>query len=234
MKKLTKAILLILLAFLIAGGGYWLYGFLYDTSHYLTTENAQITADMVAVSPLVTGKLLEWPVKEGDIVKNGQLLGRQDTGNMVSSSTLSAGGLGGTADSIAGRAEIHAPIDGMIIQTSVVVGQMVAPGTSVATIADIGNMYVTANIEETNIFKVQVGQKVSMTIDAYPGRHFSGYVIRIGKAANSIFNPFSNMTTSGTFSKTTQLLPVDISIVDADQLTLYPGFNTTVKIRIKE
>jgi multidrug resistance efflux pump len=94
-------------------------------------------------------------------------------------------------------------------------------------------MYITANIEETNIFKVKEGQPVDITIDAYPGKVFQGYVSHIGKAANSVFNPFSNITTSGTFSKTTQLLPVKISIVGGDALTLYPGFNATVKIHIQ-
>jgi multidrug resistance efflux pump len=73
---------------------------------------------------------------------------------------------------------------------------------------------------------------VDIKIDAYPGQNFKGYVSHIGKAANSIFNPFSNITTSGTFSKTTQLLPVKIILVNAKDLTLYPGFNATVRIHI--
>lgn len=232
MKK-ARLIILVVLVLALAGGGWALYNYVYDSTHYLRTENAQVMADMVAVSPLVTGKLTDWSVKEGDIVKNGQVLGRQDTGTLVSSSSLSSSALGSTADSVASKAEIKAPIDGMVIQSSVVEGQMVAPGTSVATIANISNMYITANIEETNIFKVKEGQAVDITIDAYPGQFFQGYVSHIGKAANSVFNPFSNITTSGTFSKTTQLLPVKISIVNGDQLTLYPGFNATVKIHIK-
>lgn len=232
MKK-ARAIIAVVLVLALAAGGWALYRYLYDTAHYLSTENAQVMADMVAVSPLVTGKIANWLVREGDLVKNGQVLGRQDTGTLVSSSALNSSALGGTADSIASKAQIKSPIDGMVIQSSVVEGEMVAPGTSVATIADIANMYITANIEETNIFKVKEGQQVEISIDAYPGRAFHGYVTHIGQAANSIFNPFSNITTSGTYSKTTQLIPVKISIANADELTLYPGFNATVKIRIK-
>lgn len=232
MKKI-RLIVLIVVVLALAGGGWALYNYYYESTHYLRTENAQVMADMVAVSPLVTGKLTDWSVAEGDMVKAGQVLGRQDTGTMVSSSAVNSSALGSTADSVASKAEIKAPIDGMVIQTSVVEGQMVAPGTSVATIADTSDMYITANIEETNIFKVKEGEAVDVSIDAYPGQTFTGYVAHIGKAANSVFNPFSNITTSGTFSKTTQLLPVKISLANADGLTLYPGFNATVKIHIK-
>ncbi len=232
MKKAGLIVILVVLLAL-AGGGWWLYGTIYDSTHFLTTENAQVMADMVAVSPLVTGELSDWPVQEGDMVKAGQVLGRQDTGSMVSNSAMSSSTLGSTADSIASKADIKAPINGMVIATDVVEGQMVAPGTTVATIADVSHMYISANIEETSIFKIKEGQTVDITIDAYPGQVFQGTVTTVGKAANSIFNPLSSITTSGTYSKTTQLIPVQISIVDGDQLTLYPGFNATVKIHIQ-
>ena len=230
-KPKTKLILLIVVILLAAGGvGAILYSNYQDT-HFYTTENAQVLSDMISVSPLVTGKLTEWNVKQGDMVKAGQILGRQDTGTLVQSSTVNSAALGSTADSISSKADIQSPIDGMVIQSSVVKGQMVAPGSSVVTIADVSNMYVTANVEETNIFKIKEGQLVDIRIDAYPGKTFTGYVSSIGKAANSIFNPFSNLTTSGTFSKTTQLVPVKISIADAKELPL--GFNATVNIHIQ-
>ncbi|MEI6102010.1 MAG: efflux RND transporter periplasmic adaptor subunit, partial [Eubacteriales bacterium] len=177
--------------------------------------------------------LTEWNIKEGDMVKTGQILGRQDTGTMVSSSTVNSAALNSTADSIADKADIASPIDGMVVQSSVVRGQMIAPGSSVATIADMSNMYVTANVEETNIFKIKAGQQVDISIDAYPGKQFTGYVSRIGKVTNSVFNPFANMTTSSTFSKTTQLVPVNITIMGAEGLELYPGFNATVTVHIQ-
>lgn len=232
-KPKAKLITLIVVILLLAAGVGALLYVNYNDTHFYSTENAQVMADMISVSPLITGKLASWDIKEGDMVKTGQILGRQDTGMLVQSSALSPSALQSSADLIAGKADIVSPIDGMVIQSSVVKGEMVAPGTSVVTIADISNMYITANIEETNIFKIKEGQLVDILIDAYPGRNFTGYVMAIGKAANSIFNPFSNLTTSGTFSKTTQLLPVKISINGAKELTLYPGFNATVKIHIQ-
>ncbi len=235
MKKASKLklVLIIVVALLLLGGGGTLYGIYYNDTHYYYTENAQVMADMISVSPLMTGKLSEWNVKEGDMVKIGQILGRQDTGTLSSSSSVNSAALGTTGDVIANKADIVSPIDGMVLQSTVIKGEMVAPGTSVVTIADISNMYITANIEETNIFKIKKGQLVDVTIDAYAGQKFTGYVTGVGKATNSVFNPFSNITTSGTFSKTTQLVPVKITVAGAQNLTLYPGFNATVRIHIQ-
>ena len=232
-KKKFKIIMLAIAALAVAGGAYALFDALYQDSHFYSTENAQVSADMVSVYPLVTGKLIDWNVKLGDIVKADEVLGRQDTAALMTSSSVNSSALGSSADAVANKSVIVSPIDGMVIQTTVVNGQTVAPGTALAVIAKVSDMYITANIEETNILKIKEGQPVDITIDAYPGRAFHGYVIEIGKATNSLFNMFANITTSGTFSKTTQLIPVKISIEDADGLTLIPGINATVKVHIQ-
>ena len=233
MKKKTKVVLIIIVVLIVLGGGYALWDMNYQDTHYFKTENAQVMADMIDVYPLVTGKLTDWNVKVGDMVTANQVLGHQDTSALVTSSATSSAALSSAADSVANKSVITSPIDGMVIQSSVVNGEMVAPGTAVAVVARISDMYITANIEETNILKIAEGQQVDISIDAYPGQTFHGYVVQIGKATNSLFNMFSNITTSGTFSKTTQLLPVKISIENADDLTLYPGFNATVKVHIQ-
>jgi multidrug resistance efflux pump len=229
----AKLILLIVVVLIVAGGAGALLYVNYTDTHFYSTENAQVMSDMISVYPLLTGKLTEWDIQEGDAVKTGQIMGRQDTGTLVSSSAVNSAALQNSADSIASKADIVSPIDGVVIQSTVVKGEMVAPASSIATIADLSHMYITANIEETNILKIKEGQAVDIKIDMYPGRDFTGYVEKIGKAANSIFNPFSNLTTSGTFSKTTQLLPVKISIAGAEDLNLSPGVNATVKIHIQ-
>lgn len=232
MKKFKKAIILIVVLALIGGvgaGGYFIYDYLY----FFSTDNAQVTASMITVIPEVTGKVANWNVKEGDFVKTGQLLGHQDVDELITSSAISTAALSSTADSIASKADIKSPIDGKVIQSEVVKGEVVSPSVTVATIADTSNIYVSANIEETSIFKIKPGQKVDISIDAYPGRRFMGYVQSIGEATQSTFSPIASISTSGTFSKVTQLIPVKISIVDSENLRLLLGLNVTVKIRIK-
>lgn len=232
MKKFKKVVILIIVLAVIGGigaGGYYIYDYFY----FFSTDDAQITANMVTVIPEVTGKITNWDIKEGDYVKTGQILGHQDVDELITSSAISTAALDSTADSIASKADIKSPIDGKVIQSSIVKGEVVSPSVEAATIADTSNVYINANIEETTIFKIKPGQKVDISIDAYKGRHFTGYVESIGEATQSTFSPVATISTSGTFSKVTQLIPVKISIVDNANLKLLLGLNATVKIHIK-
>jgi len=230
MKK--KIIAILILVIILAGGGYWLYTFWLGSVNYFTTDNASVTADMVTITPLVTGNVLSWNVKEGDEVKSGQLLGRQDLGSMVQSSAVNASSLSSSADSIISKADIKTPIDGKVVQSNVIEGETIAPGMQVAVVADTNNMYIRANVEETSIFRVREGQKVTISIDAYPKKVFTGFVESIGSATQSAFSNMPSLNTSGTYTKTTQLIPIKINLVNNDNLPLMLGMNSTVRIRV--
>ena len=232
MKKLKKVLISIACIVLLGGGGA-LYYFTYQDSNYFSTEDARIAANMVTITPEVTGKVTNWNVKEGDNVKTGQLLGHQDISALVTSSMINAQALNSTADSLASKADIKSPIDGKVIQSNVVKGQVISPGMEVATIADTSNVFIKANIEETDIFKIKPGKKVDIQVDAYPEKAFSGYVENIGQATQSVFSVMPSLNTSGTFSKVTQLIPVKIGIVNDGNSMLMPGMNATVKIHLK-
>ncbi|MEE8424132.1 MAG: efflux RND transporter periplasmic adaptor subunit, partial [Thermodesulfobacteriota bacterium] len=82
--------------------------------------------------------------------------------------------------------EITAPITGTILEKFVEEGQIITSGTSSTTegtslfnMADLNKIYISANVDETDVGKVQPGQDVSITADAYPGWSFNGKVIRI-------------------------------------------------------
>jgi len=230
LKKILAAIGILIVLGAVGGGAYYLF----ESYTYFSTEDAQITADMITITPEVTGRLKSWDVKEGDLVKAGQTLGRQDLGMSVNSSAMSAQLLSSTADALVSKADIKTPIDGRVVQSSVVKDEVVSPGMEIATIADLSHMYVRSFIEETNIFQIKPGQKVDIRIDAYPGEHFSGYVESIGQATQQAFNTLPSLNTSGEFSKVKQLIPVKINLADAGQHILMPGMNATVKIHIKE
>lgn len=231
MKKL-KAVLILIVVLVLAGGGCGLYYYIYQDKNFFSTQDAQVTANMVTVTPEVTGKVTSWDVKEGDYVKIGQVIGHQDISMLVTSSVINSQALNSTADSIISKADIKSPIDGKVIQSNVVKGQVLSPGMEAATIADTANIFVKANIEETDIFKIKPSQKVDITVDAYPGKHFTGYVESIGQATQSVFSAFPSLNTSGTYSKVTQLIPIKIGIVNDENLILMPGMNATVKIHI--
>ncbi|MDI3480508.1 MAG: hypothetical protein PWQ97_163 [Tepidanaerobacteraceae bacterium] len=232
MKK-VKTATIILAIVVLTGGIIGLSYYFYEESHFFTTENAQVSADMVTVTPEVTGKISEWNVKVGDNVKAGQILGKLDISSLITNTAINSQALSSTADAIISKADIKSPIDGKVIQSDVMRGEVVSPGMELATIADISNMYIKANVEETSIFKIKQGQKVDIGIDAYPGRHFTGFVDNIGEATESVFSVFPTLNTSGEFSKVTQLIPVRINIVNESNLKLMPGMNATVRIHIK-
>ncbi|MBP7331123.1 MAG: HlyD family secretion protein [Firmicutes bacterium] len=232
--KNLKIILIILAVIVIAGGAAGISYYVYESVNYFSTKNAQITSDIIMLTPEVTGKLKSWDVKEGDYVRAGQVLGRQDVSMMVTSTAVSPQALAGSADAIISRADIKAPIDGKVILASVVPGQVISPGMEIAAIGDTAHIYIKANIEETDIIRIKPGQAVDIRIDAYSNKRFTGYVESIGQATQSAFSQFPSLNTSGTFSKVTQLIPVKITLTGAEDLTLMLGMNATVKIHINQ
>jgi multidrug resistance efflux pump len=233
MKNLKK-ILLILAVVILAAGVAAISYYVYDSVYYFTTENAQVTADYITLTPEVTGKLKDWDVKEGDLVRSGQVLGKQDLSMVVTSTAMNPQTMASSADTLISKADIKAPIEGKIVRSNVVVGQVISPGMEIATIADTSHIYVKANIEETDITRIRQGQKVDIKIDAYSNKTFDGYVESIGQVTQSAFSQFPSLNTSGTFSKVTQLIPVKIAITNAENLNLMIGMNATVKIRVKQ
>ncbi|WP_346353765.1 efflux RND transporter periplasmic adaptor subunit [Azotosporobacter soli] len=82
---------------------------------------------------------------------------------------------------------IHAPSNGLVIGKPIPAGQTVSPGISnpmvLLTVADMSIMQIQVQVDETDIGNVKTGQKVSFTVDAYPGRIFSGSVTTISQKA---------------------------------------------------
>ena len=83
---------------------------------------------------------------------------------------------------------IKAPIAGMVIGKPIPAGQTVSPGISnpmvLLIIADLNKMQIEALVDESDIGKIKLGQKVSFTVDAYPEKIFSGTVQIISNKAN--------------------------------------------------
>lgn len=227
------AIVAFVLFLALLGAGAIAGYYYYEGINYVTTDDARVTADMVTVTPEIAGRLVEWNVKESDKVKAGQLLGRQDLGSVLTSSAVAPQALGSAAGVMASKAEIRAPISGEVIQTKAVVGALVSPGTPLAIVADTDHAYISANIKETKIERVKVGQRVDVKLDAYPGRVFSGRVASIGRATTSVFSLLPSQNSGENYIKVTQVIPVKIILIDAEGVKLMPGMNATVKIYIR-
>lgn len=79
---------------------------------------------------------------------------------------------------------IRSPIAGRVAQRLVEIGEMVAPGTPVATIVDITKVKVLIGVSEEDIVRVHKGQRVWVTVDAYPDRVFEGAAATVGITAD--------------------------------------------------
>lgn len=131
-----------------------------------------------------------------------------------------------TADNYAsqlGYYVITAPIDGMVIGIPTPAGQTVAQGISspqvIMTIADMSKMQIKVLVDESDIGKVQVDQKVSFSVDSYTNKTFTGKVTKISRSA--------------TTSSNVVYYPVYVD-VDATENLLYPTMTARVAINIGE
>jgi membrane fusion protein (multidrug efflux system) len=127
--------------------------------------------------------------------------------------------------------EIRAALDGVVDGTFVKPGEYVGAGQRLLLIHNPEDIWVDANVKETDIRHLAVGKPVRVTVDAYPGQAFEGTIARVGHAATSQFALLPNANPSGTFTKVTQRLPVKISLPQRDGL-LRPGMMVEVKIDI--
>ncbi len=127
---------------------------------------------------------------------------------------------------------IRAPVAGVIDREFVDYGEYVTPGQRLAIMHDPSKIWIDANIKETDVRKLKVGQPVKVSVDAYPDQEFKGTVAIIGHAATSEFALLPTPNPSGNFTKITQRLPVRISIDQKDR-KLRPGMMVEVNIDIR-
>ena len=126
---------------------------------------------------------------------------------------------------------IRSPFNGVVSRTFIDKGEFVRPGQRLMLIHDPDNIWVEANIKETELRHLEPGMPVTLRVDAFPDHAFTGTVERIGQAATSEFALLPNPNPSGNFTKVTQRLPIRISVTQ-DQGMLRPGMMVVIEIDI--
>jgi membrane fusion protein, multidrug efflux system len=133
------------------------------------------------------------------------------------------------ADAALSHYTITAPSDGVIDALFIDRGEHVAVSQRVLVMHDPDNVYVKANVKETDIRHLTPGAAVTVRVDAFPSRAHPGTVRRIADAATSQFALLPNPNPSGNFTKITQRIEVTIDLDEPDPL-LKPGMMVEVKI----
>lgn len=217
MKEKRKLILwCIAIALLMTLGGVGLY-YWYNNAYFISTDDARVAGDFVQITPEISGKLLEFSVMEGKSLVKDQIVGRVEANGLI--------------DSNLDRSLLRAPINGLVIKKQAAPGEFIAAGTALAVMVDPNQLYISANIKETELKKIKVGQKVDVNIDLFGEMRFPGNVEYIGEAANSAFSLLPS-SSNGTFTKVVQSVPIKIALAKTN-VRLLPGTNATVKIHIK-
>ncbi|WP_170218850.1 HlyD family secretion protein [Xanthobacter autotrophicus] len=127
---------------------------------------------------------------------------------------------------------VRAPIDGVVGNRAVQVGQLVQAGTRLAAVVPLAGVYVDANFKETQLGRLHQGQRVRVWVDAYPDRDFVGTVMSVSPASGSVFSLLPPENATGNFTKIVQRVPVRIGF-DAGALegrNLRPGMSVTAVV----
>ena len=127
---------------------------------------------------------------------------------------------------------IKSPVPAVIDRTFVLPGEYVAAGQRILMLHNPAEVWVEANIKETQVGQVKLGQTVHVSVDAYPGEKFIGKVTRIGNATTARFALLPTPNPSGNFTKITQRVPVKIDIVNPAK-PLKPGMMVEVEIDLR-
>jgi membrane fusion protein (multidrug efflux system) len=129
--------------------------------------------------------------------------------------------------------KVRSPLEGVIAKKFVNPGDFISPVAPAFTIYNKQNIYVTANLEETKIAGVKVGQEVDVKVDAYK-KALKGKVTKIGEASGAKFALIPRDTSAGEFTKVVQRLPVKIMVINnPDDYPLKPGFSVSVAIKVR-
>jgi multidrug resistance efflux pump len=127
---------------------------------------------------------------------------------------------------------IIAPADGRLGEVAVRLGQSVVAGSTQLTSLVPNLIWVNANMKETQLKNIRIGQPVEMTVDSLGGAKLRGHVERISPATGSEFSVIKPDNATGNYTKVAQRVPVRIAIDPDQEVTtrLAPGMSVVARI----
>src|SRR6185437_188788 len=133
--------------------------------------------------------------------------------------------------------KIVAPVDGVVAQRTVQVGQRVNAGAPLMAVVPLSDVWVDANFKEVQLARMRIGQPVTITTDIYGGKVvYHGKVAGLGAGSGSAFALLPAQNASGNWIKIVQRVPVRIAL-DADELKANPlrvGLSVTADVDVHD
>lgn len=126
---------------------------------------------------------------------------------------------------------IRAPFNGVVGNRGVQVGDYVTPGKRLMAVVPLDKVFVDANLKETQLPPIAVGQTATISVDALNGEDLKGTVESVAPASGSQFSLLPPENATGNFTKIVQRVPVRIAIPASEAKgRLRPGLSVVVKI----
>src|SRR5262249_23807073 len=192
------------------------------TSGYGSVQNAQQAQSRISTAQ---------PTLQRDTASLASALKQVD---LLKADISEATAQAGRAEATQAQAELNltyttvtAPIDGVVGNRTLRVGQFVQAGTQLMSVVPANGAYVVANYKETQLTDVRKGQAVDIKVDMFPGQVVHGHVDSIAPASGQEFALLPPDNATGNFTKVVQRIPVKI-VLDAgnkQSIDLRPGMS---------
>jgi multidrug resistance efflux pump len=230
-RRLVRLLILPVLSLVLVLAGLVGFNLWRQAQLYVSTDNAQVQGEPVQVGSMNAGRVDAVTVRVGDRVDRGTVLARVALPSAVGVAQNGQPRFDflGSADQ---RVDVTSPIAGVVMATPAAIGADVQAGQAIVAVVDPSRLWVNANIDETTIDRVRVGQPVTVHVDAI-GTDVPGIVEAITPATAASFSLLPSNSSSGTFNKVVQQVPVRISVRLGNQPALL-GTSVEVKIRVAE
>lgn len=161
----SNILIIITIVGLVLGGGFF---YLKEMKNRIKIESSLVSAPLISVVPTAAGKLQKVLVVEGQKVKKGDAL------------------------ALVGSEVLRAYNDGVVVETSKLIGSLVNSQVAIVKLIDVNQMRIVGALDENKgLNQIKVGQTASFTIDALPGKTFWGYVDEVAQTAKQTSLSFS-------------------------------------------
>jgi membrane fusion protein (multidrug efflux system) len=129
---------------------------------------------------------------------------------------------------------VVSPVTGIIGKKTVELGENVSPGEQLMAVVPLDDVWITANFKETQLSRMNPGQRVKFSVDAY-GKEYTGRVEAIGGASGSRFSLLPPENATGNYVKVVQRVPVRIDLDPGqnDDHRLRPGLSVDPRVYVQ-
>ena len=229
-RRISRAVLFPILAVILLAILGFAYRYYYNSTHFVYTDNAQISGSLIQVGALNAGEVSAVNTDVGQHVAQGQIIARVSVPMALSAANGGTAKLG-FSNTENQQVDVTSPLNGVVVARMADPGSTVAPGQAIIAVVDPTRLYVTANVNETDVDRVKVGEPVDVTVDSL-GLTLPGRVEAITPASAGSFSLIPSQNSSGNYTKVVQVVPVKIS-VDYGNLPLIVGSSVEVNIHVQ-